>query len=112
VSGTPAPTIAFQVFLITLFLTIAWGFVFFGAVIDYRHARRAATERRRQEIVRAFRWVVVTLCLWSLPASFFFRTGLIMAGFGGDAAGQIIFFALVSTNVIGSLFCIVSLRFD
>lgn len=103
--------IAPQLLVLTLYLTLAWGFYLGAAVLDYR-AHRAQVDRRRGEGVRALRRVVVAFCLFMLPFSFFLRTGMVLAGVADISAAQIVFFALLGTNVSGSLFCIVSLRYD
>lgn len=100
-----------QTLVLTIFLTVAWGAYFFAAVRDYR-VRSVAKDRRRGEAVRALRRVVVSFCLLMLPLSVAFRSTLVLAGFGNDVAGGVVFFSLAGTNVVGSLFCLFSLRYD
>lgn len=103
--------IATQVLMLTLGLTVGWGVYFFACVAEYLDIRERH-DRRQAEVLRGFRRVVVSFCLWLLPLSFFFRTGLVLLGVGDGVAGQVVFFALASTNVVGCLFCLASLRHD
>ena len=103
--------IAPQVFILTAFLTLTWGTYFAAALLDYVRYR-ASKDRRRGEGVRALRRVVIAFCVLMLPLSFFFRTGLVLAGLENGIAGQLVFFSLAGTNVLGSIFCIASLRYD
>jgi hypothetical protein len=100
-----------HVFFITVFLTVTWGFYFAYTVLDYLRLRQS-TDRRRGDLVAAFRKVVVALCVLMLPLGFLVRTTLTLAGLGDAFGGQVLFFALVGTNVPGSIFVVVSLRFD
>ena len=104
-----------QVFLLTAFLTVMWGVYFASALIEYRAIRKGPTFvvlTRQQEIVRGFRRVIVSLCVFMLPAAFVLRTGLVLLGFGNDVVGVVVFFALVGPNIIGSIFAVASLRYD
>ena len=120
----PSSTIAPHILVLALFLSVTWGIYLIYTVNDYRmvKTRRVVStkqgfepldgERRRGELVAAFRRMLVALCVWSLPFSFVIRTSMVLAGFGDDLIGQIVFFALVGPNVVGSIFAVVSLRFD
>lgn len=103
--------ITFQTFVIAAALVITWGLYFVYTVIDYAKLSRSPT-RRRGDLVAAFRRMVVALCVWMLPFGVLVRTALVMVGFGNETAAQVLFFALVGTNVPGSIFVVVSLRFD
>jgi hypothetical protein len=104
-----------QVFILTAFLTVMWGTYFASALREYgavRRGPRVVVLTRQQEIVRAFRRVVVDLCVFMLPAAFVLRTGMVIIGVGNDVVGGVVFFALVGPNVIGSIFAVASLRYD
>jgi hypothetical protein len=104
-----------QVFGLTLFLTLAWGVYLVAAIREYRAVRFGPSRivlTRQQELVRAFRRVIVDLCVFMLPAAFVLRTGLVLLGFGNDVIGAVLFFALVGPNVVGSIFAVASLRYD
>lgn len=104
-----------QVFVLTAFLTTMWGIYLVAAAREYREVRqgpRVIVLSRQQEIVRAFRRVVVDLCVFALPAAFLLRTGMVLLGLGNDVVGGVVFFALVGPNVVGSIFAVASLRYD
>lgn len=106
--------IAPQILAISAFLSLTWGGYLAFTVVDYlatRHRQHTAT-RRRGDVVAAFRRMVVAFCLWMICFAYVFRTVIVLAGFGDAAAGQISFFALLGTNVVGSIFALVSLRYD
>jgi uncharacterized membrane protein len=100
-----------QIFALTAFLTVTWGINMVIAASEYRIAR-ATPDRRRADVVRALRRCVASICLFMLPFSFMIRTALVLAGFGNDVIGMVVFFALAGTNVVGSLFVMISLRYD
>lgn len=102
-------TITFQILALALFLSLTWGAYLVYTIRDW-HTIRA--KRNQREIIRAFRRMVVAMCLWLLPFSLLFRTTMVQLGLGADVVGQIVFFSLVGTNVLGSLFAVVSLRYD
>lgn len=107
----PASSIAWHIFAISSFLSVTWGVYLIGMICEYRNIKRG-TDRRRGNIVVALRKVVVAFCLWTFVFSFVFRTAMVIAGFGEDVAGQIVFFTLVGTNVVGSMFAVISMRYD
>lgn len=100
-----------QVFVLTAYLTIAWGTYFAIAVRDYVRAR-ATVHRRRDETVKVWRRMVVAFCLFMLPFSFFLRAGLTLLSLENTTISGIVFFSIAGTNVAGSIFCLVSLRYD
>jgi hypothetical protein len=103
--------ITVQTFLIAAALVVTWGFYFGYTVIDYVKTSRGPN-RRKGDLVASFRKMVVALCVWMLPLGVLTRTALVLAGFGDETAAQVLFFALVGTNIPGSIFVVVSLRFD
>lgn len=103
--------IAPQILILVSFLSLTWGLYLAAAVADYVRLRRGK-DRRRGEGVRALRRVIVAFCLFMLPFSFFLRTGVVLAGFGDAVGGQIVFFSFAGTNVLGSILCLASLRYD
>lgn len=84
-----------QVFVIATFLSITWGIYLAGTIWRYRKKPSIAELRR----------FTVALCVWLFVFSFVFRTFCVLIGIGNDIAGQIVFFALLGSNVAGSLFC-------
>lgn len=103
-----------QIFFLSLLLSIMWGIVLISAVRDYRRtvAARRSGDRRRTDLVSAFRWFLVILCLWTLNSAYLLRTGMVLLGLGDVVAGQITFFALVSIDIIGGVFSLFSLWLD
>lgn len=99
-------TIAPHILGLALFLSVMWGIFFIHTVQDYRRADG------RKETVIAFRRMIVAVCVWLLPVSFVFRTACVLLGVGDDVVGQIAFFAMVGPNVVGSIFAVVSLKYD
>jgi hypothetical protein len=100
-----------QILAISLFLSVTWGIYLAGTLSLYWkiHAQRP---RRRQDVVVALRRFIVALCAWLFVFSFVFRTFCVVIGIGDEIAVQIVFFTLLGTNVVGSLFAIVSLWYD
>jgi hypothetical protein len=103
--------IAPQILAIAGFLSITWGVYLGGTIVSYRGLLKHPN-RRRQDVVVALRRFVVAFCIWLFCFSFVFRTALVLMGAGDEFVGQIVFFALLGTNVVGSLFACVSLWFD
>ena len=103
--------IAPHILVLSSFLSIMWGIYLANTVADYVRIR-TVEGRRRGDTVTALTRVVVAICVFSLPFSFVFRTACVLLGMGDDTAAQITFFALVGPNVVGSIFAVVSLRFD
>lgn len=104
-----------QVLGLTAFLTMMWGIYFVAALREYllvRSARTVLILTPRQQAIRAFRRVVVDFCVFALPLSVAIRTAGIVLGIGTDVVGGVVFFMLVTPNVIGSIFCVASLRYD
>lgn len=95
--------IAPHILVLTAWFSIAWGIYLLFTIHDFR---------RRADRVVSLRQVVVAFCLWSICFSLFFRTGMVLLGFGEVTAGQVTFFTLIGTNVMGSLFVLASLRRD
>lgn len=113
--------IAPHILLLSSFLTIMWGIYLIFTIKDYRRVRllRVSKEaadnalyRRKGDTVAAFRRMIVAFCVFTLPASFVFRTACVLLGVGDETTAQITFFALVGPNVVGSIFAVVSLAFD
>lgn len=107
-TGTVAP----QVLLLTGFVTYTWSLYFAFTVADWLDPTPEPTRTRRQELIVRFRRMIVALCALLLPASFYVRTALVLLGVGDAAAGQVVFFALASSNVVGSVFVLASLKLD
>ena len=103
--------IAAQILFIAGFLSITWGVYLIGTIALYIKVRQNP-RRTPQEIIVSMRRVIVALCAWLFVFSFVFRTACVLIGVGDDVAGQLVFFTLVGTNVVGSLFAVVSLRYD
>ena len=104
-------TIAPHILALSLFLSVTWGIYLIFTVRDYLSVRTRAG-RERGDLVASFRRMLVAICVFSLPASFVFRTVCVLAGVGDDLISQILFFALVGPNVVCSLFAVISLRYD
>lgn len=101
-------------FWISLFLSITWGAGLLYSVHEYRQVLtlRRKGERRGGDVVAAFRRVLVLWCLWLIVASVLFRSAFLALGFGETTSATILYFALIGSNVVGSLFFLVSLRYD
>lgn len=106
--------IAPHIALISAFLSVTWGAYFIYTIKDYLVIRTKNGEGRRRggDAVAALRRTIVAFCLWSFCFSFLFRTAMVLLGFGEDVVGQVVFFTLVGTNVLGSVFALVSLKYD
>lgn len=106
--------IAPHILVISIFLSITWGGYLLYTVQDYLRVRgrRSADPRRRGDVVTAFRRMVVAFCLWLICAAYVFRTACVLVGLGDAVAGQVVFFSLIGSNVAGSLFALISLRYD
>lgn len=97
--------IAIQTLIIAGFLSLTWGIYLVGAVLELGRVRGHDHPRpTRQEVIVAYRRTIVALCLFMLPFSLLFRAVLVVLGLGSDIAGQIVFYALITTNVPGSIF--------
>jgi len=103
--------IAPQVLALSLFLSVTWGIWLVYSIVEYRHTL-TSKPRPRGALVVAFRRLMVSLCLWLICFSYVFRTICVLIGIDGAVTGQIIFFALIGSNVVGSIFAIASLKFD
>jgi hypothetical protein len=103
-------SITAEVFLLCVFLSITWGIYLAYTIREQRRAHRSHTSR--QVTIATFRRVLVALNLWLLPFAFAVRTGLVLLGAGDESFGQVVFFALTGTNIGGSLFAVISLRYD
>lgn len=104
--------IAWHIFAICAFLSILWGIYLAYTIADYREVKANQHLARRGDTVKALRRMVVAVCVFCLPFAFVFRTAMVLAGFGQDQIGQVVFFAIVGPNVVGSIFAVVSLRYD
>lgn len=100
-------TIAPQIFVLALYITIMWAIYFSWTIRDYVAPLTIVRPR-----VAAFRRLLVALCVFAFPASVLLRTGLVLLGVGEDTIGQLSFFVLAGTNVVGSTYAVVSLIFD
>lgn len=100
-----------QILLITGFLSVTWGIYLLGTIHEYRKTR-GLRYRRRQDLVVALRRFIVALCVWLFVFSFCFRIISVYLGMDDDLAAQIVFFSLLGSNVVGSLFAVISLRYD
>lgn len=97
--------IAIQTLLLASFLSLTWGIYLAGSVRDLSRTRgRTHPRPTRQDVILAYRRTVVALCLFMLPFSLLIRAAFVVAGLGQETAGQVVFFALVGTNVPGSIF--------
>ena len=104
-----ANTVTTQLLLLASFLSVTWGIYLIYTIRQYRASTRMATRGR---IVRDFRRMVVAMCLWLFVFSFVFRTVMVLLGLGADEIGQIVFYGLAGSNILGSLFVVASLFFD
>ena len=111
--------IAPHILALAVFLSLTWGVYLLYTINDYLAAKGRigtntaqgqlpAGNRRRGDVVAAFRRMVVALCVWSLPFSIVFRTASVLFGMGEEQVAQITFFALAGPNVVGSIFAAVS----
>ena len=106
---TPTP-LTFQTFLLATTLALLWGIYFFFTVREWFQVRQRV--RARGDMISAFRRMLVAWCVFILPFSVTVRTALVIMGFGDAIIGQIIFFTLAGSNLIGAIFAVVSLRLD
>lgn len=97
-----------QILAITGFLSVTWGIYAVYTIKDYLRFRGQG----RGTTVTYLRRVIVAFCLWLFVFSFFFRIVSVYFGVSDDVAGQVTFFSLLGSNVLGSLFAVVSLLFD
>ena len=106
--------IAPHILVISGFLSVLWGIYLAYTIGDYRatRARPSDRQRRRGDVVRAFRRMLVAICVFTLPFSFVFRTLCVVIGIGDEQAAQVAFFSLLGPNVVGSIFAVASLRYD
>lgn len=105
---TSQSTIAPHILALAVFLSVMWGLYLAYTIYDYRQAKTRPVERRKGDVVAALRRMLVAFCVFSLPFSLVVRTALVLAGFGNDLIGQIVFFSLVGPNVVGSIFAVVT----
>lgn len=96
------------------FLSIMWGIYLLHTIGEHQALRalKPTNSTRRMETVASFRRVAVAFCLWFLVFSYVFRTVCVLIGLGDAVAAQITFFALLGTNIPGSIFVVVSFWFD
>lgn len=100
-----------QILMISLFLSTTWGIYLFGTIREYLIIRESPM-RRRQDVVVALRRFVIALCIWLFVFSYAFRVVSIGLGVEESTVSVITFFALLGSNVVGSIFSIVSLWLD
>lgn len=100
-----------QILALAAFLSITWGAALVGSVYNYKQTM-SNPRRSRKDIVVAVRTFVGILCAWLFVFSFVFRTAAVLMGLGDDVVGQAVFYALVGSNVTGSIFVAVSFWFD
>jgi len=99
-----------QILFISTFLSLTWGIFLVASVMDYRGT--LVQQHSRRDVVIGFRRMLVAFCIWLICFAYVFRTICVLAGVGEGVAGQITFFALLGTNVVGSLFAVISLKYD
>lgn len=115
-------TITSQVWLMTLMYALGWGAYLVLAARDYYRLVRArarirkddmaaderqkAEDRRRRDLVAAVRHLVIAICIFMFPFSFFVRSSLVLAGLAEQQAGQLTFFALAGVNALGCIIAI------
>jgi hypothetical protein len=100
-----------QILLISGFLSMTWGLYLVGTVLEYLRIRNSLF-RRRVDVVVAIRRFVVALCVWLFVFSFAFRIICVVFGVADETAAEIVFFTLLGSNVVGSIFAIASLWLD
>lgn len=99
------------VLAISSFLSVTWGIYLIGTLVSY--ARIKSTERRRRsDRVVALRRFTVAFCIWLFCFSFAFRQVMLLLGVESDIIPSLIFFSLTGTNVVGSIFAMISLKYD
>jgi hypothetical protein len=103
--------VTLEVFLLATFLSVTWGIYLISVIQEWLRVHDNRTSKRG-DLISAFRRLLVALAVWLLPFAFFVRTGLVLTGNGDLILGQIAFFALTGANVVGSLFAVISLRYD
>ena len=98
-------------FWLSVFLSCTWGSYFAWTIHDYAKTK-GKSDRHQGDVVAALRRAVVAGDLWMMVFSYAFRTLSVQMGVGNEEVAQIIFFALVGTNIVGSLFAILSIAFQ
>jgi UDP-N-acetylmuramyl pentapeptide phosphotransferase/UDP-N-acetylglucosamine-1-phosphate transferase len=102
-----------QILAIAGFLSVTWGVYLLGVIDDYRKIRADFRHtRRRQDLVAGLRRVVVALCIWLFVFSYVFRISSVWFGVSDELSAQIVFFALLGSNVVGSIFAAVTIWRD
>lgn len=101
--------IAPQIFVLSLLLSLVWGWYLRDTVHDWREIRRIET-RRRGEMADAFRAMLCAISLESICAAYVLRTALVVIGLGDATAGQVVFFTLLGVNIPAALFVVASRR--
>ena len=100
-----------QILAISVFLSFTWGVYLIGTIREYLVVRNRMF-RRREDIVIALRRFIVALCVWLFVFSYAYRITTFALGIETEVVAVIIFFALLGSNVVGSIFAVVSLWFD
>lgn len=100
-----------QILALSLFLSTTWGIYLIGTIREYLIVR-GRKFRRREDLVIALRRFVVALCVWLFVFSYAFRVGSVFFGVQDEVAALIVFFALLGSNVVGSIFAVISLWLD
>lgn len=104
--------ISFQILLLAGVLTALWGVYFVWTVTEWAGVMAVRKAKTRGEVVVSFRRMVTAWCLFVLPASVVVRLVLVEMGYGDAIIGQVAFFALAGSNLVGAVFAVVSLRLD
>lgn len=100
-----------QVLAISAFLSVTWGLYLIGTLISYARIR-TESRRRRADRVIALRRFTVAFCIWLFCFSFAFRQITLLLGIDEELVVSLVFFSLVGTNVVGSIFALISLKYD
>ena len=95
-----------QVVILTLALTVLWG-VHFGFSVR-AWVRTQTTQHSRKDTIVAFRRLATAWCIFLLPLAFLVRNGLAYAGYEDAIIGQLLFFTLAGSNLVGGVFAVVS----
>jgi hypothetical protein len=120
---TQNSSIAPHIFILAAFLSVTWGIYLVYTVREYRRVLHDKTTQRpnnnfstaprhRSELLAALRKMVVALCAFLFVFSFVFRTSMVLLGLDDQTVGVVIFFALAGSNVVGSLYVVISLWLD
>lgn len=98
-------TITGQIWLMTGAYSLGWGIYLAFTVKDYLQSLRAE-DRRRGAQVANLRYMIVAICLFMFPFSFFVRTSLVLIGLQNANLGILTFFAIAGMNALGIIVAI------